>query len=98
MNSQATTGAAVTASICWALDLLPGSPGSNAAAAQPLVVEAKRIVALQREAENPSAGRCDWGPSVMTDGEIHRMWWTRLGGGNTRRFPCRGTRPDGSGK
>ena len=43
---------AVTLSICWALGLLPGSPGSNAAAAQPLVVEAKRVVALQREAEN----------------------------------------------
>ena len=95
MNSRVTTGAAVTLSICWALDLLPGSPGSNAAAAQPLVVEAKRVVALQREAENLSTGRYDWGPSVMKDGEVYRMWWTRLGGGNTRRFPYRGTLPDG---
>ena len=85
----------VILSLGWALGLVLGSLGSNTAEAQPLVIEAKRVVALQREAENPSTGRYDWGPSVMKDGEIYRMWWTRLGGGHTRRFPYRGTLPDG---
>ena len=66
-----------------------------AAATQQLVVESKRVVALQHEPENPSSGRYDWGSSVMKDGEIYRMWWTRLGGGKSRRFPYRGPLPDG---
>ena len=86
---------AVILSLGWALGLLPGLLGSHAAAAQPLIIKATRVVALQREAENLSTGTYDWGPSVTKDGEVYRMWWTRLGGGNTRRFPYRGTLPDG---
>ena len=73
MKNQRFDYAAVALNVCWALGLLLGLLGSSAAAAQQLVVEAKRVVALQREPENPSSGRYDWGPSVMKDGEVYRM-------------------------
>jgi hypothetical protein len=95
MKHQRFEYAAAALSACWALGLLPGLPGSSAAATQQLVVEAKRVVALQREPENTASGRYDWGPSVMKDGEVYKMWWTRLGGGKTRRFPYHGPLPDG---
>ena len=79
---------------CWGLGL-SGFAKSSAPAAQQLVIEAKRVLALQREPEIPASGRYDWGPSVMKDGEVFKMWWTRLRGGKTRRFPYRGTLPDG---
>ena len=66
---------AVILSLGWALGLVLDSLGSNTAEAQPLVIEAKRVVALQREAENLSTGRYDWGPSVMKDGEVYRMFF-----------------------
>lgn len=86
---------AVASIICCGLGLLPGLFRSKAAAAIPIVIEAKRVASLQREPENPTSGRYDWCPSVMKDGEIYRMWWTRLGGSKSRRFPYRGALPDG---
>ncbi len=56
-------------------------------AAKPLILEATNIIALQKETEDPSSGRYDWGPSVMKDGELYKMWWVRLGGANKERYP-----------
>jgi hypothetical protein len=73
---------------------LPGAaPATSPAAGR--VVEAVRVVALQREPEDPQTGRYDWGPSVMKDGGLYRMWWVRLGGTNRKRFPYAGPLPDG---
>lgn len=59
------------------------------------VYSAAKIVALQSEAGDPVTGRYDWGPSVMRDGDLYRMWWVRLGGPNQKRFPYAGNLPDG---
>ena len=66
-----------------------------APAAEPIVIEAKRILPLQREPEDSAAGRYDWGPAIMLDGDLYRMWWTRLGGPNNRWITYRGALPDG---
>ncbi|HOB75387.1 MAG TPA: hypothetical protein PKG54_12785 [Phycisphaerae bacterium] len=59
------------------------------------IIQAHEVIALQREPEDPATGRYDWGPSVMYDGTHYRMWWTRLGGSNRKRFPYAATLPDG---
>jgi len=59
------------------------------------IIDAREVLAIQSEPEDKTTGRYDWGPSVMRDGEVYRMWWTRLGGGNQRRFPYATTQPDG---
>ena len=59
------------------------------------LVKPAHVVAIQREAEDSGKGRYDWGPSVMRDGELYKMWWVRLGGGNKKRFPYSATLPDG---
>lgn len=64
-----------------------GGPGA--------IISAREVTALQREPEDPAAGRYDWGPSVMYDGTLYRMWWTRLGGSGQKRFAYAATLPDG---
>jgi hypothetical protein len=59
------------------------------------VIDAQNVLAVQREAGDPSDGRYDWAPSVIYDGKLYRMWFVRLGGSNAKRFPYAGLLPDG---
>lgn len=59
------------------------------------VLRAERVLSLQDEPEDPQAGRYDWGPVVMLDEGLYRMWWVRLGGAGQQRFPYAGPLPDG---
>jgi hypothetical protein len=59
-------------------------------------VEAENVLAPQTEPEKPGESRYDWGPDVMKDGDLYRMWWVRLGGENRERFPYVADLPDGS--
>ncbi|GMU20332.1 MAG: hypothetical protein AMXMBFR13_04290 [Phycisphaerae bacterium] len=59
------------------------------------VVDARNVLAVQRETDDPGTGRYDWAPSVVYDGELYRMWFVRLGGSNAKRFPYAGLLPDG---
>ncbi len=61
----------------------------------PGLFDAVSVRPLQLEAEVPESGRYDWGPCVMRDGAIYRMWWVRLGGANRKRFPYSTVLPDG---
>jgi len=69
---------------------------ATSAAAQPgPVLAAEDVAAIQDEPQGPTTGRYDWGPSVMLDRGLYRMWWTRLGGRNQKRFPYATTLPNG---
>ena len=59
------------------------------------LLDVRNVLAIQREPENKATGRYDWGPSVMRDGALYKMWWVRLGGSNKKRFPYAATLPDG---
>lgn len=71
-------------------------PRSASAAPAGAVIDAQNSVAVQSEPEDAATGRYDWGPVVMRDGDLYKMWWTRLGGGREKRFPCNATLPDGA--
>ena len=53
------------------------------------------VLLLQKESGESGKGPYDWGPSIMRDGGLYKMWWVRLGGGNQRRFPYATTLPSG---
>ncbi len=59
------------------------------------VIASVRTAALQSEPAEASS-RYDWGACVMHEPGRYRMWWTRLGGANQRRFPYRTTLADGT--
>lgn len=59
------------------------------------LLAARNTRAVQREAEDKTTGRYDWGPCVIRDADLYRMWWVRLGGGNKKRFGYATTLPDG---
>jgi hypothetical protein len=59
------------------------------------VIEARDVVAIEREAGESGRGPYDWGPSVMRDGSLYKIWWVRLGGGNRRWFPYATALPSG---
>lgn len=52
-------------------------------------------VAIQNEPDDSQAGRYDWGPCVIRDRDLYRMWWVRLGGANVKRVAYTGQLPDG---
>lgn len=58
------------------------------------MLEAQNVIALQSESDE--GGRYDWGPSVMKDGALYKMWWVRLGGAGTSQFTHSATRADGT--
>ncbi len=60
-----------------------------------LVIEARNVLLLQKESGESGKGPYDWGPSIMRDGDLYKMWWVRLGGANQRRFPYATTLPSG---
>lgn len=74
------------------------APATASAAASDArrIIDAEHVVAIQQEAEDPATGRYDWGPSVMKDGDLYRMWWVRLGGANQQRFPYATKLDDGT--
>lgn len=92
-NTLACLFAAVTITVVS----LPAfsADGAGEPRTQPEIIQANPVIALQREPEDPATGRYDWGASVMLDGGVYRMWWTRLGGMNAKRFPYDGKLPDG---
>ncbi|HSW43994.1 MAG TPA: hypothetical protein VLM89_00290 [Phycisphaerae bacterium] len=61
----------------------------------PVLIRPDRIVPLQHESEDPQKDRYDWGPSVMLEDGLYKMWWVRLGGENKQRFAYATTLPDG---
>lgn len=63
--------------------------------ADPRVIPSHHTLAVQDEPGDPDTGRYDWGPSVMRDGDIYRMWWVRLGGERKQRHPWSTRLPDG---
>jgi hypothetical protein len=82
----------------WRLLMVAGAVSvarADSAAPVPAIIEPTRVTPLQREAEDPARGRYDWGPAVILHDGLYRMWWTRLGGGNVKRFPYAGNLPDG---
>jgi hypothetical protein len=80
--------------MCIALAGLAVATRGEAPTSQP-VYQGEKVTALQQEPEDPASGRYDWGPSVMFDEGLYRMWWVRLGGANQTRFPYAGPLPDG---
>lgn len=59
------------------------------------VRDATNVLAIQDEAEVPGQTRYDWGPSVMKDGDLYRMWWVRWGASSEGGHPCEAVLPDG---
>jgi hypothetical protein len=75
---------------------LPVRGADAAPAVEKRIIGTAATVAIQREAEDPKTGRYDWGPCVVYDDGLYRMWWVRLGGkGQGKRFPYKATLPDG---
>ncbi|UCD30338.1 MAG: hypothetical protein JSV03_07680, partial [Planctomycetota bacterium] len=72
---------------CFGDDRIQKTPGT--------ILEVHNTKALKHESEDKKRGRYDWGPSVMYDGGLYRMWWVRLGGTNQKRFPYATTLPNG---
>lgn len=69
--------------------------GNEPSGPKQAIIETENTIALQQEAEDPAAGRYDWGPSIMHEEGLYRMWWVRLGGANQQRFPYADELPDG---
>ncbi len=59
------------------------------------VIQARDVHLLQQEGGESGRGPYDWGPSIMKDGRIYKMWWVRLGGANQERYPYATTLPSG---
>jgi hypothetical protein len=59
------------------------------------ILEVYDVVAIQDEPIDPANGWYDWGPSVMLDEGVYKMWWVRWGGANRKRFAYRTILPDG---
>ncbi len=59
------------------------------------VYPAQAVQAIQVEDAPGEAARYDWGPCVMRDRGLYRMWWVRLGGGARQRRPYATSLPDG---
>lgn len=90
-NSRFWLGIALTAGLFGGHPVRAVQP----AKANGPLIEPVSIIRLQEEPEDPAKGRYDWGPSVMRDGDLHKMWFVRLGGGNKKRFPYAAVLPDG---
>jgi hypothetical protein len=58
-------------------------------------LEARDVIAIQNEPIDGAQGRYDWGPSVMYDEGVYKMWWVRWGGANRKRFAYQTVLPDG---
>jgi len=58
------------------------------------LLPAKEIIAIQRE-DGGGKSKYDWGPSVMKDGSLYKMWWVRYGGTGKERHTYQGKLPDG---
>jgi len=95
----------IAAMTLWILATLPVALAAENAGSKPAsenergmpdrIIKPRRVIALQSEPEDKETGRYDWGPSVMRDGHLYRMWWVRQGGGGSKRFAYRATLPDG---
>ncbi len=62
-------------------------------AAKGSIIPSTAVTRLQVE---PPGSPYDWGPCVMLDGGIYRMWWVRLAGDGTRKYTYNGTLLDGT--
>lgn len=62
----------------------------------PDIIAAEDAAALHHDPEDPAMGRYDWGPVVMFDEGLYKLWWVRWGGTNETRFPYVGALPDGA--
>jgi hypothetical protein len=67
---------------------------SAVSAADGPILDARNIIRIQDE---PAGSPYDWGPSVMLDDGLYKMWWTRLGGINDRRLPFTALTSDSKG-
>lgn len=74
---------------------VPASPESTEKSVAPLVLQATNPLVLHQEPETVDTPY-DWGPVVMRDGPLYRMWWVRWGGEGKHRFPYVASLPDGA--
>jgi len=75
--------------------LAAGVGATRIAMAAGPVIQPVETLRIQDEPADGDTGRYDWGPSVMNDEGLYRMWWVRLGGANEKRFAYRTTLADG---
>jgi hypothetical protein len=86
-------GRVVVLTLICAPPALCAEPASSSAVRP--VIQALNVRSLQTETGQSGKGPYDWGPSIMRDGPIYKLWWVRLGGAGKQSFPYATTLPSG---